>query len=91
LDESPYPATVEGFSRQVVALISHDLRGQLQDIRVPTLVLGAQEDGFFPINIVRETAAEIRGAEVQILPGAHLYYIERPDEFSNAVTAFLKE
>jgi pimeloyl-ACP methyl ester carboxylesterase len=86
-----YPVTLEGFNSQVAALISHDRREQLQGIRVPTLVLGAQEDGFYPASVVRETAAEIRGAKVQILPGSHLCYIERPEEFSQAVIAFLKE
>ena len=49
-----------------------------------------EEDSFFPVSIVRKTAAEILGAEVQILPGSHLFYIEHPVEFSQAVTAFLK-
>jgi 3-oxoadipate enol-lactonase len=87
----PYPVTVEGFTSQTAALFSYDSQGQLQNIQAPTLVLGAEEDGFFPVNMVRETAAEISNVEVQILPGSHLYYIEYPDKFSQAAIAFLKE
>jgi 3-oxoadipate enol-lactonase len=87
----PYPVTAEGFTSQTAALFNYDRQGQLQNIQTPTLVLGAQEDGFFPVNIVRKTAAEINNAKVQILPGSHLYYIEYPVEFSQAVTAFLKK
>jgi 3-oxoadipate enol-lactonase len=87
----PYPVTVEGFASQTAALFGYDSRGQLQNIQAPTLVLSAEEDGFFPVSIVRETAAEISNVEVQILPGSHLYYIEHPVEFSQAVTVFLKK
>jgi 3-oxoadipate enol-lactonase len=86
-----YPTTIEGFTSQTSALFSYDRRGQLQTIQAPTLVLGAEEDGFFPVNIVRQTAAEINNAEVKFLPGSHLYYIEYPVKFSQAVTDFLKK
>jgi 3-oxoadipate enol-lactonase len=85
----PYPLTVEGFTSQTAALFSYDRRGQLQNLQKPTLLLGAEEDEFFPVNVVKETAAEISNAKVEILPGSHLYYIEHPEEFSQAAIAFL--
>jgi pimeloyl-ACP methyl ester carboxylesterase len=85
----PYPVTIEGFTNQTAALFSYDRRGQLQNLQIPTLLLGAEEDRFFPVSVVKETAADISEAKVEILPGSHLYYIEHPDEFSKAVIAFL--
>ena len=57
---------------------------------MPTLVLGAEEDGFFPMRVIHETAADIKGAKSLILPGSHLYYVECPMEFSQAVIHFLQ-
>lgn len=87
---SQYPPTLEGLTSQVAALVSHDRRGQLQEIQAPTLVLGAEEDGFFPTHVIHETAADIQGAKAQILPASHLFYLEHPDDFSRAVITFLK-
>jgi 3-oxoadipate enol-lactonase len=86
----PYPVTVEGFTSQTAALFNYDRRGQLQNLKMPTLLLGAEEDRFFPVSVVKETAANIPEAKVEILPGSHLYYIEYPDKFSQAAIAFLK-
>lgn len=85
-----YPATLEGLASQVSALNAHDSRGRLGNINAPTIVLGAEEDGFFPVQSIYETAAGIKDAKALILPGAHLYYIERPMEFSQAVVQFLR-
>lgn len=85
-----YPLALEGFTSQISALFSHDRRGQLQAIQCPTLVLGAEEDQFFPIPVVHETAADISGAKSQILPGSHLYFVEYPEEVSESTIAFLK-
>lgn len=84
-----YPVTIEGFTSQTAALFSYDRRGQLQNLQKSTLLLGAEEDRFFPVSVVRETAADIPEAKVEILPGSHLYYIEHPEEFSQAAIAFL--
>lgn len=87
---SQYPPMLEGLTSQVAALVSYDRRGQLQDIHAPTLVLGAEEDGFFPTHVIHETAADIQGAKAQILPGSHLFYLEYPNDFSRDVVSFLK-
>jgi 3-oxoadipate enol-lactonase len=85
----PYALTVEGFTSQTAALFGYDRRGQLQNLKKPVLLLGAEEDEFFPVSVVKETATDILEAKVEILPGSHLYYIEHPEEFSQAAIAFL--
>lgn len=54
------------------ALMNVDIRGVLQDIRVPTLVLARLDDPLVPLDAAAALASGIRGAEFRTLPaGAH--------------------
>ncbi|UCC29774.1 MAG: alpha/beta hydrolase, partial [Phycisphaerales bacterium] len=64
--------------------------GRLSEIRVPTLIVGAEAD----IPDVHAHAgaiqAGIAGARRVVIPGAgHLVYLERPEEFNGVVLDFL--
>jgi 2-succinyl-6-hydroxy-2,4-cyclohexadiene-1-carboxylate synthase len=59
-------------------------------IRVPTLLVnGRREKAFQPVR--DQAAAAIPGIRVVDLEGGHPINLDRPDEFSAAVTGFLKE
>jgi pimeloyl-ACP methyl ester carboxylesterase len=59
---------------------------------VPTLLLAGDEDAFFSIEALREVAAAIRGARLEVIAGAgHSPYWEEPDAFCARVEAFLEE
>ena len=63
----------------------HDFKERLADIKLPTLVIGGDQDFFFPI---RETAAGIPNAKLILYKGVgHVPMIKR--QFSEDVLAFL--
>lgn len=86
----PYPATLEGFAAQIAALTSHDRRGQLGEIKSPTLVFGTNDDGSFHVKELEALAKEIDGAELKIIDGAHTFQLEKPKDFSSVVIEFLQ-
>lgn len=56
-----------------------DIRGKLKGIRVPMLVIGAEEDDVFGAEAAREIA-ETAGCEYYVYPGyGHAVYDEAPD------------
>lgn len=84
-----YPVTLEGLMSQFAAVASHDRRRQLRPIKSPTLVLGAKEDGIIDVDQVEALAREIEHAELRLLPGGHMYHIEYPHTFAEALIKFI--
>lgn len=81
----------DGYIGCCVALRDVDHKGQLQKIRVPTLVITGNNDVSTPWEGHGEILArEIPHAKVVRLPGAHLSNIERPRSFNSAVLEFLQ-
>ncbi len=69
-----------------------NLRPQLPQLQVPTLLLHGAEDHFIPLSVVREAQRLIPDSEVRVFPGCgHWLPRERPEEFSQAVLDFLGE
>jgi pimeloyl-ACP methyl ester carboxylesterase len=67
-----------------------DSTGMLAGIAVPTLVIAGELDIVTPPAEARQLAQDIPGAGVEIIGGAgHLSNLERPDQFTAAVTSFL--
>ncbi len=63
---------------------------QLADFRVPTLVIGGDEDAFFPPAALKEVARAIPGARFARFRGAgHSTYFEKPNRFNRRVLSFL--
>ncbi|NUR60105.1 MAG: 3-oxoadipate enol-lactonase [Catenulispora sp.] len=61
------------------ALAEYDLRGELSEIGVPTLVIAGREDAATPPSHARELADGIAGAGLAEIPGAgHLAPVEKP-------------
>jgi pimeloyl-ACP methyl ester carboxylesterase len=84
------PMSAEVLARSVGAILQHDTRRRLHQIRVPTLVLVGAEDVLTPPFFSEEMAAAIPGAELKILPrGNHGIMWEYPQDFDRAVLEFL--
>ena len=67
LRRSNYPA---GFVRQMAAvMISGDRRPELKKISAPTLVIHGIDDPLVPVQAGRDTAANIKNAELLEIPG----------------------
>jgi pimeloyl-ACP methyl ester carboxylesterase len=81
----------EAFARQERAIISRaDSRPQLASIDVPTLVLTGAEDALITLEMHREQAEGIRGAELVVVPDCgHLATIEQPAAVNAALRRWL--
>lgn len=67
------------------------LRGRLQKVEVPTLVLWGESDGVYPPEYGRAYAAAIPHAEFQLLPQTgHVPQMETPEALLTAIQKFLE-
>jgi pimeloyl-ACP methyl ester carboxylesterase len=65
---------------------------RLREIHAPTLVIGGERDVSDIHQIVARLAAEIPGAQKEVLPGAgHLVPMERPEDFNRLTLGFLAQ
>jgi aminoacrylate hydrolase len=74
------------------AVMSHDLRHRLSEIRVPTLVIGARDDQLTPSTMSEELAQRIADARLCLLrEGGHFCPQTVTTEYNAAVLGFLRE
>jgi aminoacrylate hydrolase len=84
----PSPDTIAG---RIDAIMAFDRTADLAKIRVPPLVLGAQDDVITPAYFSEELARRIPGAEAKFFPqGGHDFPQIVPREFNQAVLPFLQ-
>lgn len=85
-------ASVDGVRGALAAMRDRpDSTLLLTTIDVPTLVIHGHDDQLIPVNEARAAAQAIPGAELVILQAAgHLPNLEQPEEFNDAVRAFLE-
>jgi pimeloyl-ACP methyl ester carboxylesterase len=80
------------FVRLLESAASHDASDHLPAIRVPTLVLAGERDGFTPMRLSVAMHEAIPGSELVVLPGGtHVGPVEHPALVSRKVRAFLAE
>lgn len=90
--KNEWAQTPDAFGRQARAAMTHDARGRLAAIKVPTLVLGGELDLVNPPAIAHKLAEEIPGASLHLVPDVgHMPHIEASGAFRSAVAAFLAE
>jgi aminoacrylate hydrolase len=75
---------------RIDAMLAFDRTADLARIKLPTLVVGAEDDIVTPAYFAEELARLIPGAEIKIFPrGGHFLNQVRAREFNNAVLPFL--
>ena len=75
---------------RIDAILAFDRTESLGRIKIPTLVVGAEDDIVTPAYFSEELARLIPGAEVKIFPrGGHAFTQVRAREFNQAVLPFL--
>jgi 3-oxoadipate enol-lactonase len=87
LQQDPAP-----FAAQVGAILdmADDMKDELKNIRVPTLVIVGSQDILTPVGDSEELADRIANAELVVIPGAaHGVMVEAPVAFNDAVMRFL--
>lgn len=76
----------EGYAGCCEAIRDMDLRGRLERIQAPTLVVAGAEDPATPPEQAGHLKDAIPGSRFTVVPGAaHLANIERPEELTRAV------
>jgi aminoacrylate hydrolase len=75
---------------RINAVYTHDLRSEIHKIAVPTLCIGAENDGITPPGFTEEMARLIPDAELHLLhSGGHFCPIAATDEYNPRVLEFL--
>ena len=81
-----------GFEQAVRCLPTHDLRGRLDAITAPTLVIVGQLDTETPLSYSRYLADVLPNARLAVIEGAgHLSNLERPELVNACIAEFLEE
>ncbi len=79
-----------GYRAQIEAVLSYHSAARLGEIRAPTLVLTGDDDRIIPGESSRLLAERIPDTTLRIVAGTgHLFFLERPDETLEILTAFL--
>jgi 3-oxoadipate enol-lactonase len=82
----------EPFIAQIEAILNapDDIRFELVNVTVPTLVITGSQDALTPVGDAEEIAELIPGARLEILSGAaHGLMVEAPNTFNDIVSQFL--
>ena len=80
----------ETYRASMQAMIGFDLRKNVADIRVPTLLLSGSKDNNAPAKTMAKMAAAVKGSTYVELEGVgHLANMERPNEFNEVLRDFL--
>lgn len=82
--------------RLAAAIRSVILRGaplfdRLDDIDVPTLVIGGEEDAMYPLAIQAAAALRLHRGQFEPVPGRHISVVDAADETAAAVDRFVSE
>jgi aminoacrylate hydrolase len=76
-------------ARRIDTILAFDESARLGRITCPILITVGEEDFCTPPHMSEELARAIPGAELSLLPGGHLVYMERPEAFARVVSDFL--
>lgn len=74
-----------GYASALAALRDADLRPLLDRVKVPTLVMGGEEDLAVPRDHLVSIAQGVPGAQFHLLPGGHLSPAEAPAQVCEAL------
>ena len=80
----------ETYRSSMQAMIGFDLRKNMADIAVPTLLLSGSKDNNAPAKTMAKMAGQVKGSTYVELEGVgHLANMERPSEFNEVLRDFL--
>ena len=81
-----------GYTGCSAAIAGTDFYTPTAALRLPALGIAGSEDGSTPPDLVRETVELIPGAQFALIRGAgHLPCVEKPEEYADILTTFLKD
>lgn len=81
-----------GYAGCSAAISGSDFYTTTASLRLPTLGIAGSEDGSTPPDLVREMVDLIPGSQFQLIRGAgHLPCVEKPAEYAEILTRFMKD
>jgi len=80
-----------GYAECCAALRDFDVTAELGAVRAPTLVIGGAQDIATPPERAEALHDLIPGADLLMLDSGHLSNVEQAEEFSEAVSGFLRD
>mgnify|MGYP000276416675 CR=1 FL=1 len=83
------PPSARGYSHQLYAITGWSSRPWLRTLRMPVLVLTGEGDRLAPRRNATILARSIPGARLKVLPGGHLFLLQREQVAGRTITAFL--
>jgi pimeloyl-ACP methyl ester carboxylesterase len=91
LEEMAADVRPESLRTALLALAEADQRDLLPRITVPTLLIWGEQDVRSPLSVAHQFEQAIPEAQLVVIAGAgHVSNLERPEEFNDAVRAFLR-
>ncbi|MFO9100337.1 alpha/beta fold hydrolase [Legionella pneumophila] len=89
LKNNPYPQSLQDQARQFRTIPPFDSRGWLHEIKVPTLVIAAEDDILTLPAESQQLAQGIPNAQFITIPGGHSSPLEHPALVNDAILKFL--
>jgi 3-oxoadipate enol-lactonase/4-carboxymuconolactone decarboxylase len=81
---------VEGYAAAAEAIAAADLTAATSNLRVPALVVVGDQDASTPVAAAQALQGAIAGSVLVVIPdAAHIPTVEKPDEVTAAMRAFL--
>lgn len=82
----------QGYMGCSAAIQGTDFMTPTSGLTLPTLAIAGSEDGATPPDLMRETAALIKGSKFHLIRGAgHLPCVENPQEYARVLSDFITE
>ena len=91
LQNSLAAGSAEGYASCCEALAKADLREQLEEIRVPILVIAGQKDPVTTVSDGQYMVNHIKNSALFEINASHISNIECPNEFNQAVKQFIAQ
>lgn len=88
---TPRPADRDGMVAMLLAEDTFDVCGRLAEIKAPTLVIGGDQDRFYPPQLVRRTAEGIPDARLHLYRNRKHHTVAQDPRFSTDIVAFLTQ
>ncbi|GAA4013054.1 alpha/beta hydrolase [Deinococcus rubellus] len=86
-----HPQSADSYKRQFRAIRSHDTTADLDQIKVPTLILHGETDDLIPLHNAQRLTDRVPGAQLKAYPQTgHMPQLERRAEFLADLRGFLE-
>ncbi|MBD3350042.1 MAG: alpha/beta fold hydrolase [Candidatus Lokiarchaeota archaeon] len=89
-DQSHLQPDTQALREYLISMNEFNVEDKLDRIKVPTLILGGEEDNFGTPKLLKIMNSKIPNSHLEIFPkSGHYPYIDHPDEFIKKINNFL--